>query len=178
MLTALLGAVVLGQALPGMTPMPRSAPAPRVADDAEILGAINARDANLIEASTLASTKARNGEVKTFLADVLEDHQRSLTRGAEIAKELNLSRELPPDSAMARMQEQEMDALALLADAAFDRSYMEYVLKAHDAEVEKVAAYERTAQHPTVKAYVTARLPSLRAHQTTARAWLAANGGT
>jgi putative membrane protein len=175
MLTALLGTLVLGQMVPGSS-MIRPRPVRQVSD-AEILGAINARDANLIEVSTLASTKASSGEVKAFAADVLQDHQRSLTRGGELAKELGLSRELPADSAMARMQVEVMDRLSLLSGAAFDQAYVKYVLDAHDAEIIKVTRqHAPAAQDASIKAYVAERLPALRVHQTTATTWLGAHG--
>lgn len=178
MLTALVGALVLGQFVPAgaMVRARPVAPRQQVFSDAEVLGSINARDANLIEASTLANTKASNGEVKSFAGTILADHQRSLTRGGELAKELNLSRELPPDSAMARKQEQLMDQLSIATGAAFDLAYMQYILDAHVAELDKLnKTYLPGAQHASVKAYVNERLPQVRAHLATAERWLAAN---
>jgi predicted outer membrane protein len=177
MVTALMGALVLGQFVPGGSLIrPRPVVREQVAGDAEVLGAINARDANLIEVATLAAEKAGSGEVKSFAAEVLATHQRSLTRGADLAKELQLSRELPPDSAMARMQDEKMDELSLLSGADFDRVFMKYILDAHDAELRKVTGEQMPgAQHDAVKTYVSERLPSLRSHQATASAWLAAN---
>lgn len=177
MLTALIGAVIVAQFVPGSSLIPRRPViVAQVAGDAEVLGAIGARDANLIEASTLASTKASSAEVKSFAAEVLQSHRRSLTRGAELAKQFNLSRELPPDSVMARTQSQKMDEMSLLSGAAFDRVYMQYIMDTHEAELVK-ASQEHVpgSDHPEVKAFATERLPSLRAHQTTASTWLAAN---
>jgi predicted outer membrane protein len=180
MLTALIGALVIGQFAPGSSMIrPRavvSAPTVAVFGDAEVLGAINARDANLIEASTLASTKASDGEAKSLANMILADHKRSLTRGGELAKELNLSRELPPDSAMARKQEQLMDQLSLASGAAFDRAYVQYIFDAHTAELEKLSGtYVPGSQHASVKAFVNERLPQVRAHLAAAERWLAAN---
>lgn len=177
MLTALIGTLVLGQFVPGGALIrPRPVVRPQVAGDAEVLGAIGARDANLIEASTLAGTKAGSGEVKTFATAVLEAHRQSLTRGADLAKELQLSRELPPDSVMARTQEQKMDEMSLLSGSAFDRVFMQYISDAYQAELGKVTREQVPgAEHPRVKAFVGERLPILRAHQSTAAAWLAAN---
>jgi predicted outer membrane protein len=151
-----------------------SQPQQQVFGDAEVLGAINARDANLIEASTLASTKATSGEVKTLATQMLDDHRRSLTRGGDLAKELNLSRELPPDSAMARKQEQLMDQLSVVDGAAFDNAYMQFLHDSHAAELEKLTqSYLPGSQHASVKAFVNERLPQLRAHLATAERWLA-----
>ena len=176
MLTALVGALVLGQFVPGSSLIrPRPVARQSVVGDAEVLGAIGARDANLVEASTLAGTKASSSEVKSFASDVLRDHQASLTRGNDLAKELQLSRELPPDSAMARMQVQAMDQMSLVSGAAFDKAYVKYIFDAHEAELPKVTKRLAEAQNAAVKAFVSDRLPSLRAHLETARSWLAAH---
>lgn len=177
MLTALVGALVLGQFMPGHSVYrPRPVVPAQVAGDAEVLGAINARDANLIEAATLAGEKAGSREVKSFAAEVLEAHQRFLTRGAELAKALQVSRELPPDSVMARTQDQKMDELSLLSGAAFDRVFMDYIVKAYEAELSKVTREQVPgARDAAVKAFASERLPVLRANQATAAAWLAAH---
>src|SRR5690606_6574099 len=99
----------------------------------------------------------------------------SLTRGNDLAKQLDLSRELPPDSAMARMQVESMDQMSVLSGAAFDHAYVKYIFDAHEAEEPKVTRHQAAAEHPSVKEFVTDRIPSLRAHLATARSWLAAH---
>lgn len=150
------------------------APNPPVQSDAEILGAINARDANLIEAATMAKDKAASADVRSFATDILASHQRSLTRGNELAKALNLSRELPPDSAMARKQSATMDQLSLSAGAAFDRVFVEYLRESLAAELAKFnERYLPSAQHADIRAFVTERMEPTRAEQARAAAWLA-----
>jgi putative membrane protein len=176
MMTAIVSALVLAQYAPtGMMVQRAATPRPRLGD-AEVLGAIGARDANLIEAATLGGGKASSNDVKTYANNVLQAHQRSLTRGADLAKELNLSRTLPADSAMARKQEQSMNDLSLLSGAAFDRAFVQYLADAYAAEIEKVSSSQLPgAQHASVKAFVSSRLPELQAHHATATRWLAAN---
>ena len=178
MLTALMGALVLAQFAPtgSMVTARAQTPARARLGDPEVLGAIGARDANLIEAAKLATTKAGSAEVKSFAAEVLASHERSLTRGGVLAKELNLSRTLPADSAMARLQTTKMDELSLLSGAEFDRVFVQYVYDAHDAEVSKVIGpLQAQAQHASVRTFVSDRLPELRAHHATAQTWLAAH---
>lgn len=178
MLTALMGVLVIAQYAPTgsmVQPTARSGTRARLGDP-EVLGAIGARDANLIEAAKLATTKASGADVKTFAGAVLDLHEQSLTRGADLAKALNVSRTLPADSAMARMQETKMDEMALLSGAAFDRVFVQYVYDAYDAEIGKtLGPLQAQAQHATVKAFLTERLPALRTHYATASAWLAAH---
>jgi predicted outer membrane protein len=182
MLTALVGSLVLGQMFPAGTmgrPEPQRQNGTQVqVDDAAVLGAIGARDANLLEACTLAEKQAGGADVRQFVAELRRSHGESLTRGGELAKQLNLHRELPADSVMARMQREKMDELALLSGAAFDRVFVRYVLDAHTAELEKMTSTNLPgARHPLVQAFVRDRLPSLNAHKATASEWLAAHPG-
>ncbi|MEO5798723.1 MAG: DUF4142 domain-containing protein [Gemmatimonadales bacterium] len=133
--------------------------------DAVVLGTIGAADANMIEASTLAGTKASTAAVKSYAAGVLKDHQKSLTDGANLAKALNVTRVLPADTAMARAQKRAMDNLNLLSGAAFDRAYVRYTVDAHDALLKKdVAALPAKAERPEVKMFLADRQKMLRMH--------------
>jgi putative membrane protein len=144
--------------------------------DGAILGAIGARDANLIEAATLARTKAQSAAVKSFAGDVLRDHQRSLTRGAALATQLQVTRLLPADSAMVRTQRAQMVLLDSLSGAAFDRAFVQFVVDDHAAAILKVTRTQLPqARHADVVALVRSRLPGLREHQVMGQAWLAAN---
>ncbi|MES2305771.1 MAG: DUF4142 domain-containing protein [Gemmatimonadota bacterium] len=134
--------------------------------DAVVLGTINAADANMIEASTLATTKGSNGAVKGYAATVLKDHQKSLTDGANLAKALNVVRVLPSDSMMARAQKAAMDKLNLLTGVAFDQAYLRYTIDAHDALLKKdVAALPAKAQRSEVRIFLADRQKMLRAHE-------------
>ena len=143
-------------------------------NDGSVLGAIGARDANMIEVAKLATTKASNGEAKSLAALVLKDHQLSLTAGANLAKELHITRLLPADSAMARAQVDEMAALNALSGAAFDRAFVQFIVDDHKAAIVKVTGVEPAlATRASVKAFVRRRLPTLQAHQLAAEKWLA-----
>jgi hypothetical protein len=65
-------------------------------DDGAVLGAIGARDANIIEVTKLVTSKA-SGSAKSLATMVLKDHQLSPTAGAQLATELHVPRLLPAD---------------------------------------------------------------------------------
>lgn len=175
MVAEILGLLLLVQ--PGA---PAGAPSPgaavvRTADGA-ILGAIGARDANLIEAATLATTKAQDAAVKRFAADVLRDHQGSLTRGAALATELQVTRLLPVDPAMARAQLAQMVLLDSLSGAAFDQTFVKYVVDNYDAAIRRATDTQiPQARHANLKVFLQERQRVLLERQAVGQAWLAAN---
>jgi len=140
--------------------------------DGSVLGAIGARDANMIEVAKLATTKA-SGSANALAATVLKDHQLSLTAGASLAKRLRIIRLLPADSAMARAQVDEMAALNALDGPAFDKAFVQFIADDHKAAIVKVSGPELAqATNAQVKAFVRQRLPTLKAHQLAAEDWL------
>src|SRR5512141_3196253 len=122
MLAEMLGLLLMVQ-VPTAGPKAGPTPAPAVVQrsaDGAVLGAIGARDANLIEAAKLATTKATGPNAKAFAATVLKAHQASLDAGTRLAKQLGVARLLPADSVMARQQVAAMTKLNVLSGVAFD----------------------------------------------------------
>lgn len=157
---------------PPLSPVPHT-PVVRRTGDADVLGAIGAADANMIEAATLATTKASNGEVKSYAALVLRDHQKSLTAGTKLAKELRITRLLPADSAMARAQVEAMTRLNLLSGDAFDRAFVQYTVDAHQVLVTKdKTVLPARAQRRRVKNFLHERQEMLQAHLQAGVRWL------
>lgn len=179
MIVALLALLVSAQAPvigPPLAPGKHAAVVART-DDGTVLGAIGARDANIIEVTKLASTKA-GGSAKALADLALKDHQRSLTEGAKLSKELKIPRLLPADSVMARAQVDEMAALNALSGAAFERAFVQFIVDDHKAAIIKLTGVELAqAKRASVKAFVRKRLPMLRLHQAEAEKWLAAHPG-
>jgi putative membrane protein len=178
MLISMLGVLLLAQV---PTVGPKAGPAPKPvtvvrSDDGAVLGAVGARDANMIEVSKLATTKASSSEVKALATDMLKDHQLSLTTGAKLAKQYHLVRLLPADSAMARAQVDEMAALNALSGASFDKAFVQFVAADHKAAIAKASGSQLDlATRPQVRAFVRQRLPVLQRHQLAAEKWLAAH---
>lgn len=192
MLTGMIALLLMAQT-PTPAPTPAPTPTPTVTvgppissvphapvvkrgGDATVLGAIGAADANEIEVSKLATTKASDGAVKAYAVMTLRDHEKSLTAGAHLAKELHITRLLPNDSAMARMQKQTMIDLNLLTGAAFDQAFVRYTVEAHKALLAKDRGkLQSEMARRRVKEFLRNRQPVLEMHLAVGEKWLAAH---
>jgi putative membrane protein len=178
MLVGILALLMSAQAPtvgPVLSPRPHDPVVVRTGDGT-VLGAIGAVDANTIEAAKLATTKASNGDAKAYAAVLVRDHQLSLTTGTNLAKQLGVTRLLPPDSVMSRGHTQEMAELNALSGAAFDKAFVQYAVDDHKAAIAKInGTLLAEATRPQVKTFVRQRVPILTAHQQTGEKWLAAH---
>jgi putative membrane protein len=114
-----------------------------------------------IAASKLAGERASSTAVKTFAEHMQRDHT---THGQALQNLAAGEGVTLPDAMIARHQAQ-LDKLAALKGADFDREYAQSIgLAAHR---EAVQAFERaagTADDPEVKAFADKSLPTLREH--------------
>jgi putative membrane protein len=178
MLVGMLALIMAAQTTtvgPALSPAPHTTAVPRTGD-ATVLGAVGATDANDIEITKLAVTKASSGDVKSYATTLLHEHQQSLTTGTNLAKRLRITRLLPADSAMARAQVQEMVALNNVSGAAFDKAFMQFIVDDHKAAIVQVnGTLMPLATSADVKAFLRQSLPVLRRHEQLGEAWLAAH---
>jgi predicted outer membrane protein len=148
----------------------------RATDDELVLGATGARDANMLEAATLATTKASDGAVKSLASAMVRDHRWSLSAGDTLATQLHLTRQLPADSIMARAQVDGMVTLNTTNGAAFDRAFMRFVAKDHQAAIAKLnSSLLVRVRASQVEAFLQQRGPMLAWHLELAEKWLAAH---
>lgn len=175
MLMGILGLLLVAQ-VPTIGPKAGPTPAPVVverSDDGTVLGAIGARDANMIEVAKLATTKASGASARSFAASLLKAHQLSLTAGTRLAKQMGVTRLLPADSLMAREQVDAMAKLNLLSDLAFDRAFVTFVIDDHKTAIPLLSGtLLAQAKRRQVKTFVRQRVPLLKAHQAMGEAWL------
>lgn len=175
MLVGMLGLFLVAQ-VPMVGPKAGPTPAPAVvqrSDDGTVLGAIGARDANLIEVAKLATTKASGASAQSFAATLLKAHQLSLTAGTKLAKQVGVTRLLPADSVMAREQVETMAKLNLLSGLAFDRAFVQFVVEDHHTAITLLrGTLFAQAKRPQVRAFVRQRVPILTSHQVLGEKWL------
>ena len=178
MLIGMIGLLLMAQ-VPAMGPKAGPVPQPAVvkhSDDGAVLGAVGARDANLIEVAKLASTKAIGPSTRSFAAAVLKVHQRSLTVGTNLTKQLGITRLLPADSVMARKQVEVMAKLNTVSGAAFDQAFVQFVVEDHKAAITRLnGPLLAQATRAQVKTFVRQRVPIFKAHLVTGEKWLAAH---
>lgn len=178
MLIGMLGLLLMAQV---PTVGPKAGPTPQAAvvkrsDDGTVLGAIGARDANIIEVAKLATTKASGASAKSYAASLLKAHQLSLTTGTKLAKQLGITRLLPADSVMAREQVEVMVKLNALSGTAFDQAFVQFIVADHKAAITILnGTLLAQAKQSQVKTFVRQKVPILTAHQVTGEKWLAAH---
>jgi putative membrane protein len=138
------------------------------------MGTLGAYDADGIEASKLATSKAKAQSIRDFAATTLKAHQLALQQNTELSKRLRIKRLLPDDSVLARLHKSSMDQLNLTTGASFDSAYVQGEIAEHELALKVInGSLLAGAKHPSVKNYVAQLVPILNLHLTRAKELLA-----
>lgn len=178
MMTGLITLLLMTQSPttpPGKTIGPPDPVIPTVAKtgDGVVLGSTGASDANVIEAATLASTKATDPAVRALATDGKADHEKALTESNNLAKRFGIKRLLPNDSVMARMQTTTMKELNRLSGAAFDQLFVEFMVDIHKRELAKERGpLAAETLRPEVKVFLEAHQVMVLKHLQAGERWL------
>jgi putative membrane protein len=118
-----------------------------------------------VQLGTVATQRAMADRVKQFAQRMVQDHGKAQQELANMAKEQNWA--LPTE--ISDEQKKDHERLSQLSGEAFDKAYMEHMVKDHAMDV---ALYERASantEHADLKAYATRTLPTLKEHLAQAR---------
>jgi putative membrane protein len=118
-----------------------------------------------VQLGTVAPQRAMADRVKQFGQRMVQDHGRAQQDLANMAKDQNWA--LPTE--ISDEQKKEHERLSQLSGEAFDKAYMQHMVKDHAMDV---ALYERASQttaDANLKAYATRTLPTLKEHLAQAR---------
>lgn len=141
--------------------------------DARIFGTLSILDAAMIEAATLASSRASSQEVRDYADTLLRDHRRSQLEGDSLAKRLGFTAALPHDERMAHDHIRTMTRLRHLSGAAFDQVFMEGMVEDHG---KAIAILNNDlfpkASSAELKALIRRLVPALTKHELRGREWL------
>ena len=123
-----------------------------------------------VELGNLAKEKATNQKVKDFGQRMVTDHTKanSELQSAVSGKGITL-----PTSIDSKSQAQKT-RLSNLSGAAFDRAYMEDMVRDHKADVAEFEKESNSGTDPDVKAFAAKTLPTLQEHLKLAEDALAA----
>lgn len=113
-----------------------------------------------VELGQLAVQKASSEAVKQFGQRMATDHAKAGQELAQLAAGKGV--ELPKQP--ARKTRTEKERLAKASGAAFDREYVEMMVKAHEKDVAAFKRESQQAKDPDLKAWVTKTLPTLEDH--------------
>ena len=133
--------------------------------DANIVAAIGLSNAAEISAGELASTKARNAEVKAFARQMVTEH-RAMQKDADALATATSLAPLPPASAdsMRRASAASLDSLKSMTGADFDRAYMAAQVRDHQATLARLQRFQAAAQNAELKTMLAGAIPKVQAH--------------
>jgi len=113
-----------------------------------------------VELGKLAVERASDPKVKNFGQRMVDDHSAANDKLKQVAAKKNVS--LPPQ--MTEEQQRTKAKLAKLSGAEFDRSYMEYMVNDHKADVAEFQREGNSGNDPDVKGFAQETLPTLQDH--------------
>jgi putative membrane protein len=123
---------------------------------------IAAAQANLAEVNLgrMARDKATSADVKTFAERMITDHSQA----NEELKQLALTKGVALPAVVNKEQAKSSDDLSKKVGRDFDRSYMEQMIRDHEAAVGKFEAASRNTSDPDLKAWAARTLTTLQNH--------------
>ena len=126
-----------------------------------------------IEAGKLGRDKASDPAVKDFARRLVEDHRAAKDKLLRIAARHNLT--LP--GTLPAATQKELDTLARLSGAGFDRQFMQEVgLKDHESDIALFEQAAKEAASDNLREFAKSTLPALRDHLSTATRLPASSG--
>jgi putative membrane protein len=118
-----------------------------------------------VELGRLASQKAASEQVKGFGQMMVTDHSKANDRLAKIAADIQL---MAPHALKPEHQEA-VDRLSKLSGEAFDRAYIQQMVKDHKKDVDLFKRHASSARHPDIRQFASSTLPTLERHYSRAQ---------
>jgi putative membrane protein len=112
------------------------------------------------ELGKLATEKASNADVKKFGQRMADDHGKA----NDELKSLAQSKQITLPSAIDAKHKATIDRLSKLSGEAFDRAYVQEMLKDHQKDVAAFRTESKSGKDPEVKAWADKTLPTLEEH--------------
>ena len=115
-----------------------------------------------VELGRLAKDKASSREVKAFADRMIDEHTKAGNELKGIAQRKNIAwpTALPPDAVALK------DKLSKLSGAAFDRAYIDEMVKGHTAVLAEVKTEAQSGGDADVKAWASKASSTVQAHLT------------
>jgi putative membrane protein len=129
------------------------------ADKTFVMKAANGGMAEVAGGQT-AVQKATNADVKTFGQRMVTDHSKANDELKQLATTKGLALPSAPDAE----HQKKLDELSKKTGKAFDKAYMDDMVKDHEEDVAEFQKQTTAAQDPDLKAWVTKTLPTLQEH--------------
>ena len=113
-----------------------------------------------VQLGQLAKDKASNDAVKKFGQRMIDDHTKANDQLKSVASESGIT--LPTD--VSAKDKAEMDRLSKLSGDAFDRAYMQMMVKDHKKDVAEFQKEANNGKDEKIKKFASDTLPTLQSH--------------
>jgi putative membrane protein len=113
-----------------------------------------------IELGKVAQEKASRDEVKQFGQKMVADHSKA----NEELKTLAQSKNIPWPTEVDAKHKAAHDKLAKMSGAAFDRAYMQQMIKDHTEKISKLRSAAQSVKDPEIKAWAQKSLTTPQEH--------------
>ena len=113
-----------------------------------------------VQLGQLAAQKASDSEVKNFGQHMVDDHSKANSQLLQLAAQKGVT---PPTTLPADKQK-DMDKLNSLSGAAFDKAYIDMMLKDHKKDVAEFQKQARNGRDADLKSFAATTLPTLQSH--------------
>jgi len=159
--TVLAAAAMAQSTIPGTSGVPTSQPAGL--SDKTVAVLRTATSANLfeMESSRLALTRSQSKAIKEFADRIVAEHTRAANRARQVLNEIGAS---APPALLEPGHQQQLDALKAVANAEFDRAFVEVQYTAHVEAIGLMRDYARSGDNERLKALAGEMLALLQSH--------------
>ena len=113
-----------------------------------------------VELGQLASQRAESAEVKQFGQRMVQDHGKANDQLKQLASSKGV--QLPTET--DKSHQKKMEKLQKLQGAAFDKQYMDDMVKDHKKDVKEFQKQAKSAKDPEVKGFAAQTAPTLQEH--------------
>ena len=158
----------LGTLLSGCAAAQRAMPG--TLSNANVVAVLDTIDVSEIEAAQLAKQKASSPAVRSFAANLVEQHTESMQKNLQLAKQMRVNPEKPRlASAVESTHQKTMEELRKKSGQDFDRAYIDYQVTMHEQAVKLVEDTAHSVDDPRLKQQLVQTRPDLISHLSAAR---------
>lgn len=127
-----------------------------------------------VEMGKIAAEKAKDPDVKAFGQQMVDDHSKANEKLMSVAKDESLTLPSEPNAKQKAM----CSRLKALSGAAFDRAYVNSMVKDHTEDVQEFTKESTSGADPKIKDFATETLPVIQGHLDKIKSIQAKMGGS
>jgi putative membrane protein len=113
-----------------------------------------------VQLGKMAADMASSAEVKQFGQRMVQDHSKANQELMALVK----TKAISVPTALDQKHQEEADRLAKLQGPAFDRAYLQHMVKDHEEDVQLFSTQAKQGKDPELKAFAAKTLPTLEEH--------------